>query len=151
MKKQVFLAPLILSLMWLAATPDVFARPRSPADLAQRCVNRMDAKAQRCCDKIDTKVNLAIPRINALLDVGKINCAARVADRVKKRIIALAQRREHRITRLGNSCSRVLLDIGEVELANAVQDAKSSEIDSVNACSDNAVALIDKALEGDSE
>ena len=151
MKKQVILACSILGFMWPAAIPAVFAGHRSPADLAQRCINRMNAKAQRCCDKIDTKVNRAIPRIIALLDEGKVNRAARVADRIKNRIIILAQHREDRISLLGNGCSQVLLDFGEIELADEVQEAKSSAIDSVNACVDNAIALIDEALGGDSE
>jgi hypothetical protein len=151
MKKQVILISSILGLMWLAATPAVFAQKRVPADIAQRCIDRINVVAQRGCERIDVQVGEAVPHILELLAEGKIRRAMAVVDRKIARVHRINQRIEDAITRVRDRCAGRLLGMGEVDLANAVRSASVDAIATVNACRDDAVDTLEATLGGDVE
>jgi hypothetical protein len=151
MRKKLVFAILIPALVSLTTLSPAKAGPRSPADIAQACIDNLAVKAERGCDGINKQVNRALPRIRLFIADGKKDRAVALARRTISSVRRLSQRCNSGIGRLANRAMDRLRGIDEEDLACCVQNARTCAVDTVNARREEALAAIADALGDGSE
>lgn len=111
----------------------------SPERIANRCIARAEKLGNACSRAVVKTTKRCIRVVNRLVEAGRLDRAARVAERCAERITSKAERCTDKIESHCVRCVNYLDDIGEPDLAERVKEACSKIIE-------NLVDLVERAL-----
>ena len=151
MRKLTWLCVAVLAVALPAGAARAGETAQDPQAIADECVNRATELADTCVEANEDAADACVERIEQLLAEGKTALARRVGRQCVKHITRRSDVCAHRIRQLCRHCTRVLLRLGEPELAREVRAACGEQLEKVRASQREATQRIRDALGGIAE